>query len=143
MQRQMGQDTILIMDSLNYIKGFRYQMYCAAREMKIRVCTVSLAAPIFRVFLTSCNEVGLRSSQTGAVPRMERRPRGRGHKVFRGNVRHQALSPPGTSNIHTRVGLTISSRDMRSPRQWFDGTPHCSRSFGRMRAHRTKISGKQ
>jgi len=41
MQRQMGQDTILVMDSLNYIKGFRYQMYCAAREMKIRVCTVS------------------------------------------------------------------------------------------------------
>jgi protein KTI12 len=40
MQRQMGQDTILIIDSLNYIKGFRYQMYCAARELKLRVCTV-------------------------------------------------------------------------------------------------------
>lgn len=39
-QRQMGQDTILIVDSLNYIKGFRYQMYCAARELKLRVCTV-------------------------------------------------------------------------------------------------------
>jgi len=43
MQRQMGQDTILLMDSLNYIKGFRYQMYCAAREMKIRICTVSIS----------------------------------------------------------------------------------------------------
>jgi protein KTI12 len=41
MQRQMASDTILIVDSLNYIKGFRYQMYCAAREMKLRVCTVS------------------------------------------------------------------------------------------------------
>ena len=40
MQRQMGQDTILIVDSMNYIKGFRYQMYCAAREHKLRVCTV-------------------------------------------------------------------------------------------------------
>ncbi|OBZ70656.1 Protein kti12 [Grifola frondosa] len=38
-QRQMAQDTILIMDSMNYIKGFRYQMYCAAREQKLRVCT--------------------------------------------------------------------------------------------------------
>lgn len=37
----MGQDTILIVDSMNYIKGFRYQMYCAAREHKLRVCTVS------------------------------------------------------------------------------------------------------
>ena len=50
MQRQMRQSTILIMDSLNYIKGFRYQMYCAAREMKIRVCTVSRTTPIFCEF---------------------------------------------------------------------------------------------
>ena len=41
MQRAMGQDTILIVDAMNYIKGFRYQMYCAARELKLRVCTVS------------------------------------------------------------------------------------------------------
>lgn len=40
MQRQMGADTILIMDGMNYIKGFRYQMYCAARELKLRMCTV-------------------------------------------------------------------------------------------------------
>lgn len=39
-QRQMGQNTILIVDAPNYIKGFRYQMYCAAREQKLRVCTV-------------------------------------------------------------------------------------------------------
>ncbi|KIM83308.1 hypothetical protein PILCRDRAFT_819556 [Piloderma croceum F 1598] len=44
MQRQMGQDTILIVDGLNYIKGFRYQMYCAAREHKLRVCTVYVVA---------------------------------------------------------------------------------------------------
>ncbi|KAH7911030.1 chromatin associated protein KTI12 [Hygrophoropsis aurantiaca] len=44
MQRQMGQDTILIVDSLNYIKGFRYQMYCAARELKLRMCTVYVVA---------------------------------------------------------------------------------------------------
>ncbi|KIP11553.1 hypothetical protein PHLGIDRAFT_83175 [Phlebiopsis gigantea 11061_1 CR5-6] len=44
MQRQMGQDTILIVDGMNYIKGFRYQMYCAARELKLRVCTVYVVA---------------------------------------------------------------------------------------------------
>ncbi|KAF7970384.1 hypothetical protein HWV62_24245 [Athelia sp. TMB] len=43
-QRQMGQGTILIVDALNYIKGFRYQMYCAAREHKLRVCTVYVVA---------------------------------------------------------------------------------------------------
>ena len=46
MQRQMALDTVLIVDALNYIKGFRYQMYCAAREMKLRVCTVcSISLP--------------------------------------------------------------------------------------------------
>ncbi|KAF8070212.1 chromatin associated protein KTI12 [Lyophyllum atratum] len=44
MQRQMAVDTILIVDALNYIKGFRYQMYCAAREMKLRVCTIYVVA---------------------------------------------------------------------------------------------------
>jgi len=43
-QRQMALDTILIVDAPNYIKGFRYQMYCAAREMKLRVCTVYVVA---------------------------------------------------------------------------------------------------
>lgn len=43
-QRQLSPDTILIVDSLNYIKGFRYQMYCAAREMKLRTCTVCVCA---------------------------------------------------------------------------------------------------
>lgn len=41
LQRQLSLNTILIVDAPNYIKGFRYQMYCAAREMKLRVCTVS------------------------------------------------------------------------------------------------------
>jgi len=43
LQRQLAIDTILILDSLNYIKGFRYQMYCAAREIKLRTCTVRTA----------------------------------------------------------------------------------------------------
>ncbi|KIM54771.1 hypothetical protein SCLCIDRAFT_341917 [Scleroderma citrinum Foug A] len=44
-QRSLGRNNIVIVDSLNYIKGFRYQMYCAAREMKVRACTVYVIAP--------------------------------------------------------------------------------------------------
>ncbi|KAL0956020.1 hypothetical protein HGRIS_002193 [Hohenbuehelia grisea] len=40
----MSPDTILIVDALNYIKGFRYQIYCVAREMKVRMCTVFVVA---------------------------------------------------------------------------------------------------
>ena len=38
--RHIAQDTILIVDGMNYIKGFRYQMYCKARETGVRVATV-------------------------------------------------------------------------------------------------------
>uniref|UniRef100_A0A8H7Y7L4 Chromatin associated protein KTI12 n=1 Tax=Psilocybe cubensis TaxID=181762 RepID=A0A8H7Y7L4_PSICU len=43
-QRMLATDTILILDSLNYIKGFRYQLYCAARELKLRTSTVYVVA---------------------------------------------------------------------------------------------------
>ena len=42
--RAMGKDTIVIADGMNYIKGSRYQMYCQAREVSVRTCTVSRRA---------------------------------------------------------------------------------------------------
>ncbi|CCO31357.1 Protein kti12 [Rhizoctonia solani AG-1 IB] len=42
--RDLSKNTILIVDSLNYIKGFRYQMYCAAREVGVRVSTLFVVA---------------------------------------------------------------------------------------------------
>ncbi|KAG1792099.1 chromatin associated protein KTI12 [Suillus variegatus] len=38
--RHIAKDTILIVDGMNYIKGFRYQLYCKAREAGVRVATV-------------------------------------------------------------------------------------------------------
>ncbi|KAB5590746.1 Protein kti12 [Ceratobasidium theobromae] len=43
--RDLSKTTILIVDSLNYIKGFRYQMYCAAREVGVWVATVGCPPP--------------------------------------------------------------------------------------------------
>ncbi|KIM31273.1 hypothetical protein M408DRAFT_327533 [Serendipita vermifera MAFF 305830] len=45
LQRNLTKSTIVIVDGLNYIKGFRYQMYCVAREANVRVATVFVAAP--------------------------------------------------------------------------------------------------
>jgi len=42
--RHFSKDTILIIDGMNYIKGYRYQIYCAAREAGIRVCTLFVVA---------------------------------------------------------------------------------------------------
>ncbi|KAH7875251.1 chromatin associated protein KTI12 [Lentinula edodes] len=43
--RLLSPNNILIVDAPNYIKGFRYQIYCAAREMKVRVATVYVLTP--------------------------------------------------------------------------------------------------
>jgi protein KTI12 len=43
--RSLRPDNITILDSANYIKGFRYQLYCAAREAGVRVATIRVAAP--------------------------------------------------------------------------------------------------
>ncbi|PVF99403.1 chromatin associated protein KTI12 [Serendipita vermifera] len=44
LQRNLTKETVVIVDALNYIKGFRYQMYCVAREAGTRVATVFVAA---------------------------------------------------------------------------------------------------
>nr|ASF90229.1 hypothetical protein SPAR01690 [Bartheletia paradoxa] len=41
--RCLTEDSIVIVDGMNYIKGFRYQMYCQAIEVQARVCTVHVA----------------------------------------------------------------------------------------------------
>ena len=38
--RSVGTESIVIIDSLNYIKGFRYELYCLARERRTKSCLV-------------------------------------------------------------------------------------------------------
>ncbi|CDZ97683.1 RNA polymerase II elongator associated protein [Phaffia rhodozyma] len=41
----LSKKTILICDGMNYIKGYRYQMNCAAKEAGVRPCTIHVASP--------------------------------------------------------------------------------------------------
>ncbi|KAJ1952661.1 kti12, chromatin associated [Linderina pennispora] len=45
-QRHLSRECIVIVDSLNYIKGFRYQLFCVAREMSTPHCVIHCAIPI-------------------------------------------------------------------------------------------------
>lgn len=40
-KRALGKDSIVIADGLNYIKGFRYQLYCEAKATQTPSCVVS------------------------------------------------------------------------------------------------------
>lgn len=51
-KRALGKDTVVIADSLNYIKGFRYQLYCEAKAVHTPSCVVHVGTPI-----DSCREI--------------------------------------------------------------------------------------
>jgi protein KTI12 len=67
--RELSTDTILILDALNYIKGFRYQIYCAAREAGVRTCTVRyIPLPVPKICISSLS-TGVRHRYPGYVSR--------------------------------------------------------------------------
>lgn len=100
----MGKDTIVIADNMNYIKGSRYQMYCQAREIGVRTCTVSLRSPLpsarARIHLLNSRlHAGIRRHAARQMQRVEHDATGRvpllavdvsGLTGFVENVRHQA-----------------------------------------------------
>ncbi|PVU91795.1 hypothetical protein BB561_004202 [Smittium simulii] len=45
-ERHLAKNVIVIVDSLNYIKGFRYQLYCISRSIGTPHCVVYTAAPV-------------------------------------------------------------------------------------------------
>ncbi|KAI9331917.1 chromatin associated protein KTI12 [Pilaira anomala] len=45
-ERTLSRDDIVIADGLNYIKGFRYQLYCVARAIGTAHCVVHTGVPV-------------------------------------------------------------------------------------------------
>ena len=39
-KRELGKDAIVVADALNYIKGFRYQLFCEAKAVQSTSCVV-------------------------------------------------------------------------------------------------------
>ncbi|CAN3361905.1 protein Kti12p [Diutina catenulata] len=45
-KRDLSRTTIVVLDSLSYIKGFRYQLYCEAKNGETPHCVVHVVAPV-------------------------------------------------------------------------------------------------
>ncbi|MCJ1357927.1 MAG: hypothetical protein MMC33_007923 [Icmadophila ericetorum] len=45
-KRAIGRDTIVIADGMNYIKGFRYQLYCEAKALQTPSCVIHVGTSI-------------------------------------------------------------------------------------------------
>lgn len=44
-KRVLGRDVIVVADGMNYIKGFRYQLYCEAKAVQTPSCVVNVGTP--------------------------------------------------------------------------------------------------
>jgi len=44
-KRALGRDSIVVVDGLNYIKGYRYQLWCYAKEVGTGMCVVHVGTP--------------------------------------------------------------------------------------------------
>ncbi|KAL1458709.1 hypothetical protein WDU94_008837 [Cyamophila willieti] len=40
--RLLNKDTIVILDSMNYIKGYRYELFCVSKQVKSPQCTIEI-----------------------------------------------------------------------------------------------------
>ncbi len=45
-EKHLSLNTIVICDGMNYIKGFRYQLYCVARALGTPCCVMHVATPV-------------------------------------------------------------------------------------------------
>lgn len=53
-EKKLSNETITILDSSNYIKGYRYEIYCLSRQYKITQCVVYLKTSI-----STCKEYNM------------------------------------------------------------------------------------
>jgi len=59
-KRVLTRDTIVVADGMNYIKGFRYQLYCEAKAMQTTSCVVHVGTPADR-----CRELNSKALEEG------------------------------------------------------------------------------
>lgn len=65
-KRVLGRDTIVVADGLNYIKGFRYQLYCEAKAVQTPSCVVHVGTPVDKC--RKLNEAALNADTGGYEP---------------------------------------------------------------------------
>ncbi|KAL4737760.1 chromatin associated protein KTI12 [Aspergillus similis] len=57
-KRMLGRDSFVILDGMNYIKGYRYQLWCEAKALGTTCCVVHVGTPVDQC--VAINEARLR-----------------------------------------------------------------------------------
>ncbi|KAK5745703.1 kti12, chromatin associated [Elasticomyces elasticus] len=67
-KRVLNRDTIVIADGMNYIKGFRYQLYCEAKAVQTPNCVVHVGTPVEKC--RDLNNAALEAGTGGYEPEL-------------------------------------------------------------------------
>ncbi|KAL4866793.1 hypothetical protein BDV12DRAFT_198887 [Aspergillus spectabilis] len=89
-KRMLGRDSFVILDGMNYIKGYRYQLWCEAKALGTSCCVVHVGTPIDQCVAN--NEARIQRKNASQSP---------GLKVDRKNSNEIETSPPSTSESTT------------------------------------------
>ena len=65
-KRVLSQDVIVVADGMNYIKGFRYQLYCEAKAVQTPNCVVHAGTPAGKC--RELNDSALATGNGGYTP---------------------------------------------------------------------------
>ncbi|KAJ9216191.1 hypothetical protein DTO166G4_2123 [Paecilomyces variotii] len=64
-KRALGRDSIVIVDGMNYIKGWRYQLWCEAKALSTTSCVVHVGTPAAQCIANNQARLRKREQQQG------------------------------------------------------------------------------
>ncbi|KAJ0423643.1 chromatin associated protein KTI12-domain-containing protein [Aspergillus carlsbadensis] len=68
-KRALGRDSFVILDGMNYIKGYRYQLWCEAKALGTTCCVVHVGTPIEQCVAN--NEARIRRKESQSQPKSD------------------------------------------------------------------------
>ncbi|KAL3482225.1 chromatin associated protein KTI12 [Aspergillus californicus] len=71
-RRALGRDSFVILDGMNYIKGYRYQLWCEAKALGTTCCVVHVGTPIDQCVAN--NEARIQKKETQSMSQSEEEP---------------------------------------------------------------------
>ncbi|KAL3466244.1 RNA polymerase II Elongator complex associated protein Kti12 [Aspergillus heterothallicus] len=73
-KRALGRDSFVILDGMNYIKGYRYQLWCEAKALATTCCVVHVGTPIDQCVANNEERIRKKESQSKSAENEDKEP---------------------------------------------------------------------
>ncbi|KAL4954317.1 chromatin associated protein KTI12 [Aspergillus filifer] len=67
-KRLLGKDSFVILDGMNYIKGYRYQLWCEAKALGTTSCVVHVGTPIDQCVANNEARIAKKNASSSTAP---------------------------------------------------------------------------